>query len=820
MSVALTVNNTTYFYPEQGDINWGSEATDWAVAVTSGMLQKAGGLFQLLGEVDFGANYGLKSLYYRSRSANVASTGILRLANGDSIDWRNALNTADLGLSVNSLNQLTFNGQVLAQDSSYVNVLDYGAKGDGVTVDSVAIQAALDAAGASTSRKIVYFPNTTLGYVVNTPISVPAGITLLGDNYRGGERSRIKPAPGYTGHIIESKNFTTPAKQNRINIVGLYIDGSNTTLTAINLITQESAIINVTIKNCFTYGIRIGGISSLVTDLALNNLIQGCYLSSSSPTAFFDGIFLDYFCADNTITATYIENCQNACIRSRAANDIIENNHLYLGLHLYYSETSDDKLVDGNYFENSDDAAIVMLEGSGGNLVLNGVISNNTFRNINRAGAADGLIEIRGPNTTALTVSGNTVRRDTSTSYSVPYFVHFDASASALVTTDNTKVYGNAWQSGCIGTAETNIAQTYLSKNGGLLSIGSEVDFGSSFGLKSLYIKTVSSNPASTGVLRLANADVLAWRNTANTNNLSLSVDSSDRLLWNGSIISNTVNTVGTIDSATKSANGAVISGQSIVMQTADATHPGMMSTGAQSIAGDKTFTDKVIVGNAGTETAGLNVNGITLQSTLKVSDINGPHYAQTTLHRHSTVLEPVILAARSNSNTDSHSDVTGGMNLFTIYGAGWAGSNYKLFGSISLAASSSGSISNTSAPGKLVLALTPNSSVSPATVMTIESNGQMSLSGSLDLINAGSGIKIKEGSNAKMGSVALVGGSAVVSTTAVAATSRIFLTSQVDGGTPGFLRVSTRSAGTSFTITSSSGTDTSTVAWMIVDPS
>ena len=39
-------------------------------------------------------------------------------------------------------------------------------------------------------------------------------------------------------------------------------------------------------------------------------------------------------------------------------------------------------------------------------------------------------------------------------------------------------------------------------------------------------------------------------------------------------------------------------------------------------------------------------------------------------------------------------------------------------------------------------------------------------------------------------------------------------------GGAPGFLRISARSAGTSFTITSSSGTDTSTVARLIVESS
>ena len=85
--------------------------------------------------------------------------------------------------------------------------------------------------------------------------------------------------------------------------------------------------------------------------------------------------------------------------------------------------------------------------------------------------------------------------------------------------------------------------------------------------------------------------------------------------------------------------------------------------------------------------------------------------------------------------------------------------------------------------------------------------------------IPLGSGLKITEGSNATMGVATLVGGTVTVSTTKVTASSRIFLTGNSDGGTPGWLRVSARTAATSFTITSSSGTDTGTVAWIIMEP-
>jgi hypothetical protein len=86
-------------------------------------------------------------------------------------------------------------------------------------------------------------------------------------------------------------------------------------------------------------------------------------------------------------------------------------------------------------------------------------------------------------------------------------------------------------------------------------------------------------------------------------------------------------------------------------------------------------------------------------------------------------------------------------------------------------------------------------------------------------LDTVGSGLYIKEGTNATMGVATLVGGTKVVTTTKVTANSRIFLTSEAPAGTIGFLSVSARTAGTSFTILSSNVLDTSNVAWVILEP-
>jgi hypothetical protein len=73
--------------------------------------------------------------------------------------------------------------------------------------------------------------------------------------------------------------------------------------------------------------------------------------------------------------------------------------------------------------------------------------------------------------------------------------------------------------------------------------------------------------------------------------------------------------------------------------------------------------------------------------------------------------------------------------------------------------------------------------------------------------------------SRLRRGRAALVAGTVTVLDSNVTASSDIQLTSNVDGGTVGWLRVSGRSVGTSFTITSSSALDTSSVAWIMIEP-
>lgn len=113
MSQSVTLNSASFSIPDVGDEDWGQDVTDYLVAIPGAVLQKSGGAFTLTAEIDFGASFGLKSIYYKSRTANPADAGQVRLARADVVSWRNQANGANLDLGVNASDVLLFNSVAL-----------------------------------------------------------------------------------------------------------------------------------------------------------------------------------------------------------------------------------------------------------------------------------------------------------------------------------------------------------------------------------------------------------------------------------------------------------------------------------------------------------------------------------------------------------------------------------------------------------------------------------------------------------------------------------------------------------------------------------
>lgn len=83
------------------------------------------------------------------------------------------------------------------------------------------------------------------------------------------------------------------------------------------------------------------------------------------------------------------------------------------------------------------------------------------------------------------------------------------------------------------------------------------------------------------------------------------------------------VNTIGTINAESGAANGAKIVGNSLYLQYATSTTPGVLSTGAQTIAGTKTFSSPIVGDLTGTASLATNLSGV-LQYSIPYQSASG----------------------------------------------------------------------------------------------------------------------------------------------------------------------------------------------------
>lgn len=147
-----------------------------------------------------------------------------------------------------------------------------------------------------------------------------------------------------------------------------------------------------------------------------------------------------------------------------------------------------------------------------------------------------------------------------------------------------------------------DVANSSLSKAGGNFTLTADSNFGANYGLVVKYIKSVSSNIAASGVVRLANTDKIAFRNNANGADLELGVSTSDRLQFD-SVNVPTVSSTDTLTNKTISAASNTISGltkSDVGLGNVDNT------SDATKNAASATLTNKTISGASNTLTVRL----------------------------------------------------------------------------------------------------------------------------------------------------------------------------------------------------------------------
>jgi len=263
-------------------------------------------------------------------------------------------------------------------DGAMINVLDYGAVGDGSTDDTAAFVAAIADAASNSRKKTVYIP--TRDYVLSE-LTLTSGVTLYGEegNITTGGLGRTKPFLDFSGLSADEKAITVEANCTLINLVvfgpdrltsgtyGVYTGETRSEADTDNLGS------NLTLKNVRVEGFETGAIIT-----RWNNLIRDCNFYFNT-----DNLVLGDSTNNTKVLTSYFNSelgaspCKNIFITSGAGNNIvIRDSHLEPNFEGIDIQGGTDITIDGNYFEDTN-SAFIICNGDG-----NTVITNNFFADI------------------------------------------------------------------------------------------------------------------------------------------------------------------------------------------------------------------------------------------------------------------------------------------------------------------------------------------------------------------------------------------------------------------------------------------------------
>lgn len=247
MSTPVTYVGTQYNIPAYQDTGYAQGSgnlSSYLIALATGSLTLSGGSFPLTADADFGANFGLSSIYYKSRAANLSTTGVIRLGSAEVIGWRNNANGANLSLTTTSGDYVSFNGSGLVLPATSNQFVIGTTRTVTLTLPTP----------ASASRTYT-FPDLSGNYSVVGTIgtqTISGTKTFDGQLIGKGTATNDSAAAGYIGEYMESKqtsatNFPTTAQ---------YGDGVSLSLTAGDW--DVTAYLNITNNSATVQAYNLG----------------------------------------------------------------------------------------------------------------------------------------------------------------------------------------------------------------------------------------------------------------------------------------------------------------------------------------------------------------------------------------------------------------------------------------------------------------------------------------------------------------------------------------------------------------------------------
>lgn len=293
----------------------------------------------------------------------------------DSLSYYELLNkvVAQLNTVTDSQNKLTqrFNRLNLTKEATVITPEAFGAKGDGVTDDYIAIQKMFD----ETRGGVIVF-NPYKQYRITQPLFIWGGYSTL---------TILLGSILYDGLITDNAVITLKEDLSKgdnygrggIKILGGYVNANKMCGCGVRIYnTYHSCLTNVKIANFMQYGIDIGSddvISGVISTRSTQAIITGCYIDNFANG--FNGSCIRVLHTDNNIS-NCVTNGGQYGIELVYGGNFISNTHFTL-----YADVTKNPNLDMAFVYNNVIMATAVQTNSFDNCYFNGstkyVVQNN-----------------------------------------------------------------------------------------------------------------------------------------------------------------------------------------------------------------------------------------------------------------------------------------------------------------------------------------------------------------------------------------------------------------------------------------------------------
>lgn len=237
-SVTVTVNGSNHTIPQTNEKGWGANVTAWIQAISAYTLQPSGGTFTLTAEVNTGSTYGFKVPYIKTSTATPSTAGVLRLANTDSIGWRNTANSGNLLLGVDTSDRLTYNsvpflpGSALTASRALVSDASGVVSTSSVTSTELGYVSGVSSAIQTQITAKAPSASPTFSGTITTPLTASRALTT-GSSSELAASSTTATELGYVNGVTSAIQTQLDAKQARSTLTtkgDLYVATASATV--------------------------------------------------------------------------------------------------------------------------------------------------------------------------------------------------------------------------------------------------------------------------------------------------------------------------------------------------------------------------------------------------------------------------------------------------------------------------------------------------------------------------------------------------------------------------------------------------------------